>query len=128
MATRNAASVLPDPVGAAMSVSLPAATACQPKACASVGPAGYLRRNHSATAGWKPANGSVVASIGGGDDAAATGGLYPNGCSLAPAGAVQGSETTGNPGDLTRHALRVPAQRTRGARTGRRLPVRSPWL
>ena len=40
MATRNAAKVLPDPVGAAIKVSVPEAMAVQPSACAGVGPAG----------------------------------------------------------------------------------------
>jgi hypothetical protein len=43
---------LPDPVGAAMSVSTPEAINGQPWACGSVGPSGKRRRNHSATAGW----------------------------------------------------------------------------
>ena len=54
MATRNPASVLPDPVGAAISVSRPAAMSGQPWAWGSVGPSGNRRRNHSATTGWKP--------------------------------------------------------------------------
>ncbi len=52
MQTRNPASVLPDPVGAAISVSDPAATYGQPSACGVVGPSGNRRRNHSVTAGW----------------------------------------------------------------------------
>ena len=52
MQTRNAASVLPDPVGAAISVCLPAAISCHPAACGSVGPAGNLRPNQARTAGW----------------------------------------------------------------------------
>ena len=54
MATRNPASVLPEPVGAAINVSRPAAISGQPRACGSVGPSGKRRRNHSATAGWNP--------------------------------------------------------------------------
>src|SRR5215471_6278961 len=64
MATRNAASVLPDPVGAAIRVSAPPAMWGQPWACASVGPSGKRRRNHSATAGWKPST-PPPARIGG---------------------------------------------------------------
>ena len=37
MAVRNAASVLPEPVGAAMSVCRPAAIDSQPRSCAEVG-------------------------------------------------------------------------------------------
>ena len=37
IAVRNAASVLPEPVGAAMSVCRPAAIASQPRNCADVG-------------------------------------------------------------------------------------------
>ena len=52
MHTRNAASVLPDPVGAAISVCRPAAISAHPPACGSVGPAGNRRPNQAATAGW----------------------------------------------------------------------------
>src|ERR1700722_15661558 len=52
MQTRNAASVLPDPVGAAISVCRPAAISRQPPACGSVGPAGNRRSNQARTAGW----------------------------------------------------------------------------
>jgi hypothetical protein len=52
MATRNPASVLPDPVGAATSVSRPDAINGQPATCGSVGPSGNRRANHPATAGW----------------------------------------------------------------------------
>ena len=52
MQTRNAASVLPDPVGAAISVCLPAAISRHPPACGSVGPAGNRRPNQARTAGW----------------------------------------------------------------------------
>ena len=54
MQTRKPASVLPDPVGAAISVSEPAAMWGHPSAWGGVGPSGKRRRNHSATAGWKP--------------------------------------------------------------------------
>ncbi len=53
MATRKPASVLPDPVGAAIRVSWPDAMSGQPWDCGAVGPSGNRRRNHSATAGWK---------------------------------------------------------------------------
>src|SRR6266516_2087608 len=52
MQTRNAASVLPDPVGAAISVCRPAAISCHPAACGSVGPAGNRPSNQARTAGW----------------------------------------------------------------------------
>src|SRR5918995_948889 len=52
MHTRNAASVLPEPVGAAMSVLLLAAISRQPRAWGSVGPSGKRRPNHVRTAGW----------------------------------------------------------------------------
>src|SRR5579862_94297 len=53
MQTRNPASVLPDPVGAAISVFLPAAISGQPALCAGVGPSGKRRSNQALTAGWK---------------------------------------------------------------------------
>ncbi len=51
MADRNAASVLPEPVGAAISAFWCCEVACQACDCADVG---ALKRdvNHSATAGW----------------------------------------------------------------------------
>ena len=52
MAMRNPARVLPDPVGAAISVSCPEAMAGHPWACASVGPPGNRCWNQAATAGW----------------------------------------------------------------------------
>src|ERR1700750_2685143 len=52
MQTRKAASVLPDPVGAAISVWRPAAISCHPAACGSVGPAGERPSNQGPTAGW----------------------------------------------------------------------------
>src|SRR5690242_21159511 len=52
MQTRKAASVLPDPVGAAISVWRPAAISCPPAACGSVGPAGKRPWNQARTAGW----------------------------------------------------------------------------
>ena len=51
IAARKAASVLPEPVGAAISTCRPAWIAGQACACAAVG-AGKLRSNHAATAGW----------------------------------------------------------------------------
>ena len=56
MHTRNPASVLPEPVGAAISVSVPAAMCGQPSRWGAVGPSGKRRRNHSATAGWNPSS------------------------------------------------------------------------
>src|SRR5437763_1021589 len=52
MQTRNPASVLPEPVGAAISVSRPAAMWTQPSSWGGVGPSGKRRVNHSTTAGW----------------------------------------------------------------------------
>src|SRR5215475_11313320 len=60
MQTRNAASVLPVPVGAAISVSRPSAIAGQPCAWASVGPPGKRRSNQVRTAGWKEASASMA--------------------------------------------------------------------
>src|SRR5918998_6715582 len=57
MPTRKPASVLPDPVGAAMSVSRPAAMCAQPCAWAGVGPSPKRRANQVATAGWNPLSG-----------------------------------------------------------------------
>jgi len=51
MADRNAAKVLPDPVGAATNTCSPAASAGHARICASVG-ASKVRENHAATAGW----------------------------------------------------------------------------
>src|SRR5918992_1311895 len=59
MQTRKAASVFPEPVGAEISVSPPAAIAGHPLACGSVGPAGKRVENHSRTTGWKPASTSL---------------------------------------------------------------------
>src|SRR5215471_5631192 len=53
MQTRKAARVLPDPVGAAISVSRPAAISVQPPVCGRVGPSGNRLRNQVWTAGWK---------------------------------------------------------------------------
>src|SRR5262245_50664932 len=52
MAARKAASVLPEPVGAKISVERPAWISGQPSSCARVGPEN-VSANHSATAGWK---------------------------------------------------------------------------
>src|SRR5438105_14520876 len=52
MHTRKLARVLPEPVGAAMSVWRPAAMCIQPCRWAAVGPSGKRRQNHSRTAGW----------------------------------------------------------------------------
>src|SRR5688572_1583398 len=53
MQTRNPDSVLPEPVGAATSVSSPLAIAGQAPTCGGVGPSGNRRSNHVRTAGWK---------------------------------------------------------------------------
>jgi hypothetical protein len=58
IAQRNAASVLPLPVGARISVDSPRAIAGHPSACGGVG-ASNDARNHSATAGWKRSRTSV---------------------------------------------------------------------
>src|ERR1700722_18228792 len=52
MHTRTPASVLPEPVGAAMSVSFPAAICGHPWLCAGVGPSANRRSNQARTAGW----------------------------------------------------------------------------
>ena len=64
MAMRNPARVLPDPVGAAISVSWPEAMAGHPWAWASVGPPGNRCSNHAATAGWnsKPMSANTLGS------------------------------------------------------------------
>src|SRR5205085_5564361 len=54
MHTRKAARVLPEPVGAAISVSRPAAISVQPPACGGVGPSWNRRSNHVETIGWNP--------------------------------------------------------------------------
>ena len=59
---RNAARVLPLPVGAWMSVCRPLEMAVQPPAWASVG-ASKRARNQSRTAGEKDASGSIVGRI-----------------------------------------------------------------
>ena len=63
MPVRKAASVLPEPVGAAISVSSPAAIAGQPSAWGSVGPSGNRRPNHVRIAGWKEASASIEPSV-----------------------------------------------------------------
>src|ERR1700722_19815814 len=64
IAARKAASVLPDPVGAAMRVWRPALIAGQASACAGVGEAELLA-NQFATAGW-----DSISTTGEGRDAA----------------------------------------------------------
>ncbi len=56
MPARKAASVLPEPVGAATSVVSPARMRGQPSACASVGRS-KRRSNQARTTGWKAASG-----------------------------------------------------------------------
>src|SRR5580658_10303304 len=51
MAARNAANVLPDPVGAATRTCRPACSAGQARACAAVA-ASKVHENQAATAGW----------------------------------------------------------------------------
>ena len=71
MAQRNAARVLPDPVGARIRVWSPAAIAGQPLAWASVG-APNVVSNHSRTAGEK------------GPSASATSARYPRAVTTTP--------------------------------------------
>src|SRR5262245_49117173 len=85
MQTRNAASVLPVPVGAAISVSRPRAIAGQPCACASVGPSGNRRSNQAPTAGWKEASASMPAA-----SVASAGGESQTKAAAAPDGALLG--------------------------------------
>ncbi len=59
MAARNAASVLPEPVGAAISVCRPAWISGQARACGSVGRPKRFS-NQEATAGWKWVSGMAV--------------------------------------------------------------------
>ena len=63
---RNAASVLPEPVGAQISVLAPVAIAGQPAACAGVGPS-KERSNQARVRSLNAARGSVawVVSVGG---------------------------------------------------------------
>src|SRR5919106_373463 len=63
MATRKPASVLPDPVGAAISVSAPEAMSGHPWAWGSDGPSGNRRSNHVRTAGWKSASPRGAAAV-----------------------------------------------------------------
>ena len=69
MAARNPARVLPEPVGAQISVCRPATIAGQPPAWASVGPSGNRRSNHARTAGWNrsrmPGTGEMAGVAGG---------------------------------------------------------------
>src|SRR3954449_946732 len=60
MHTRKPASVLPEPVGAAMRVSAPEAMRAHPSACGGVGPCGKRASNHARTAGWKPSSTPAV--------------------------------------------------------------------
>src|SRR5436190_15949980 len=53
IALRNAASVLPEPVGAAISVCRPSRIAVQPRNCAAVGEPSVCS-NQRATMGWNP--------------------------------------------------------------------------
>ena len=56
MATRKPARVLPEPVGAAIRVSVPWAMSGQPCSWGAEGPAGKRRANQVATAGWNPSS------------------------------------------------------------------------
>src|ERR1700743_958989 len=63
MQMRNAANVLPEPVGAEMSVGLPARIGGQPCSCGSVG-VSKRRTNHSWTTGCAQARLSEIATRG----------------------------------------------------------------
>src|SRR2546423_11509809 len=63
MQTRNAASVLPEPVGAAISVSRPAAISAQPPAWGGVGPSGNRLPNQVRTAGGNSSSGAVTTGL-----------------------------------------------------------------
>src|ERR1700726_2065995 len=63
MATRNAASVFPEPVGAEMRVGSPATMEGQPPSCGSVG-VPNLATNHSCTMGWAQAREAGMAMAG----------------------------------------------------------------
>ena len=63
MQMRNAARVLPDPVGAEISVVRPARISGQPCSCGSVGDPN-LPRNHSATRGWAQASETGISATG----------------------------------------------------------------
>ena len=52
IAARKAASVLPEPVGAAISACWPLAMAGHASSCAGVAPCGNVWANHACTAGW----------------------------------------------------------------------------
>src|SRR6266853_6584652 len=58
MQARNAASVLPEPVGAEISVVRPPRMCGQPSSCGSVGVPNLLV-NHSATRGWAQERGDI---------------------------------------------------------------------
>ena len=62
MPPRNAASVLPDPVGASKSVLLPARIAGQPSRCAAVG-SPSVRENQSLTGAEKPPSASSTGGL-----------------------------------------------------------------
>src|SRR6478752_5067199 len=101
IAQRKAARVLPEPVGARISVWSPAAIAGQPLVWASVG-APNVVSNHSRTAGEKGPSGS------------ATPARYPRGVTVTP-GVPRGSPWAHRVDDRTH---RVPARREPGAAEG----------
>src|SRR5436305_10252482 len=84
MAARKAASVLPEPVGAAIRVWRPAWISGQARACGSVGEPKRFS-NQEATAGWKLASGMVLLLW------RKTGGRSP--------GRITGTEDGGFPGE-----------------------------
>src|SRR5450631_1953488 len=65
MTARKAASVLPEPVGAATNTSRPAWMAGHASACACVG-ASKVRVNHAATAGWNDSRALMTGALQGG--------------------------------------------------------------
>src|SRR5262249_21969313 len=87
IATRKPASVLPEPVGAATSVSRPRAMSAQPRACGSVGPSGERRVNPSAIGGGEAGRAgvpSVAHRVGGSTPPAVVGGSDACSASVIP--------------------------------------------
>src|SRR5262249_13367225 len=111
MQTRKAASVLPVPVGAAISVSRPCAIAGQPCACASVGPPGKRRSNQARTAGWKEASASMAAANVArrtGENQAKSRRTRPRGGGGAVGGAPGGAKRAGVGSTMSPSARRTP--------------------
>src|SRR5579875_1945776 len=92
MAIKKPASVLPDPVGAAISTSAPSRTRGQPRAWASVGPSGNRRAHQVPTAGGRPR--------GGGPGGGGPGGGGPGGGGPGGGGPGGGGPGGGGPGGI----------------------------